>query len=88
MGSELKQKLESDWISILKSNLGANFNTVTYGKLIAHILAELEVQHLVLTRRTQLLTMNCQKNEQLRDFITRVEPMASVCQVEKGLSNE
>ena len=32
LGNKLKQKLESDWISILKSNLEARFNNVTYEK--------------------------------------------------------
>ena len=41
-----------------------------------------------MTRRTKLLTMNCERNEHLRDFISRVESMAGVCHVDKGLTKE
>ena len=87
LANELKVKLDAEWSAILKSNL-TNYQTVTYKGMIDNILNELKVQHPILTRRTQLLTMSCEKGETLRDYISRVESQASVCQVEKGLSKE
>ena len=77
-----------DWIAILKSNLGDKLNISSYDEIISRITSELEVQHPVLTRGTQLLTLNCERNESLRDFISRVESMAGVCHVDKGLTSE
>ena len=87
LANELKVKLDADWSAILKSNLD-NYHEVTYQGMIDNILAELKVQHPILTGRTQLLTMYCEKGEILRDYISRVESQASVCQVEGGSTNE
>ena len=70
-------KLDADWTASLKSVL--DWEKVTYEEIVEGIKNELLIQHPTLTRSATLFSMNMEKGENLRDFLSRVTGLCMQC---------
>ena len=79
-------KLIPDWVSHLKGVV--TWTTASFKDICDAIKLELLIQDPMLTRRVTLFGLSIDKGETVRDFITRVEQVSTVCYLEKGLKHE